>query len=82
MTPSVYIETSIVSYPTSRPSRDVVTAAHQQLTLDWWNHIRPGFTTFVSEVVVQEALLGDAKSARLRLAAIEGVPLTTASTTC
>ena len=75
MTPSVYIETSIVSYLTSRPSRDVVTAAHQQLTLDWWNHIRPGFTTFVSEVVVQEALLGDAESARLRLAAIEGVPL-------
>lgn len=75
MTPSVYVETSVISYLTSKPSRDVVTAAHQQLTHDWWNAARPGFRVFVSEIVVQEAGLGDPSSANLRLAAIGGLPL-------
>ena len=32
--PAVYIETSLVSYLTARPSRDLLVAAHQQLTED------------------------------------------------
>jgi len=36
MNPSVYVETSIISYLRARPSRDVVIAAHQQLTRQWW----------------------------------------------
>ncbi len=36
MSPKVYVETSIVSYLTSLPSRDLVTAAHQQITREWW----------------------------------------------
>ena len=75
MASSVYVETSVISYLTSRPSRDVVTAAHQQLTLDWWANARPSFRVFVSEIVVQEASLGDPGSAKLRLAAIDGLPL-------
>ena len=42
MAPTVYLETSVISYLTSRPSRDVVTAAHQQLTLGWWNGAHGG----------------------------------------
>ena len=38
----VYIETSIVSYLASRPSRDVVSAGRQQLTHSWWE-MRPGW---------------------------------------
>ena len=34
---TVYIETSIVSYLTARPSRDLLVAAHQQLTVTWWD---------------------------------------------
>lgn len=75
MAPTVYLETSVISYLTSRPSRDVVTAAHQQLTLGWWNGARGGFSVFISEMVVQEARLGDPALAGARLAAIEGVPL-------
>lgn len=75
MPPNVYVETSIISYLTSRPSRDVVTAARQQLTLDWWKSARPGFRVFTSELVVREVSLGDPGSAGLRLAAIEGLPL-------
>lgn len=65
----------MISYLTSRPSRDVVTAAHQQLTLDWWSNARLSFRIFVSEIVVQEASLGDPDSAKQRLAAIDGLPL-------
>jgi len=38
--PTVYIETSIVSYLTARPSRDLLVAAHQQLTVVWWDKQR------------------------------------------
>lgn len=75
MASTVYLETSIISYLTSRPSRDVITAAHQQLTLDWWNGARGSFRVFVSEIVVQEISLGDATSASSRLTAIQGIPL-------
>jgi hypothetical protein len=34
--PTVYLETSIISYLASRPSRDLIVAAHQQITQDWW----------------------------------------------
>ena len=33
---TVYVETSVISYLTARPSKTIVGAAHQQLTLAWW----------------------------------------------
>ncbi len=75
MLPMVYIETSVISYLTARPSRDLVTAAHQRLTLEWWAHIRPAFTSVVSELVVQEAALGDPELATRRLGALDGLPI-------
>jgi len=35
--PSVYVETSVISYLASKPSRDVIVVGHQQLTLKWWD---------------------------------------------
>ncbi len=67
MQPLVYIETSIISYLAARPSRELVTAAHQQLTADWWSSARPAFRVGISELVIQEASLGDSQSARRRL---------------
>jgi len=32
----IYIETSIVSYLTARPSNNLIAAAWQKETLDWW----------------------------------------------
>ncbi len=34
--PRVYVDTTVVSYLTAKPSRDIVTAAHQQVTQEWW----------------------------------------------
>jgi len=73
MKPRVYVETTIVSYLTSRPSRDLLVAAHQQVTQDWWDHRRGDFELFTSEVVFAEAGQGDADAAAKRLHAISAL---------
>lgn len=63
MKPKVYLETTIISYLTARPSRDLVVAANQQITQDWWQMCRASCDLFVSEVVVSEAGGGDESAA-------------------
>lgn len=75
MKPKVYVETTVVSYLTSLPSRDLVVAAHQRITQDWWANRREDFELYASQLVVQEARAGDAQMAGLRLAALDRVPL-------
>lgn len=70
----VYIETSVVSYVTAFPSRDLIVAAHQQITSEWWR-TRDRFDLFVSEAVTEEAAGGDPGAAVLRLAALEGITI-------
>jgi len=74
MKPSVYIETSVVSYLTSRLSRDLITAARQQLTQQCWDTLQGQFDLYVSELVVQEAGAGDPDQAGKRLDALEDFP--------
>ena len=69
MKPRTYVETSIISYLTARPSRDLVLAAHQQVTRDWWAS-RGSFELFVSQFVLDEAAAGDQDAAAKRLAAL------------
>jgi predicted nucleic acid-binding protein len=71
--PKVYIETSVLSYLTSRPSRDTVIAGNQTTTRDWWER-RGDFDLYISVFVLQEASIGDARAAEARLQAISGVP--------
>ena len=63
----VYLETTFVSYLTARPSRDLVIAAHQQITHDWWDSYRADYELCASELVVREAGAGDAEAAQERL---------------
>jgi hypothetical protein len=63
----VYIETTFVSYLTARPSRDVVIAAHQQITHEWWAIRRASYELCVSQLVLDEAGVGDAQAAQERL---------------
>lgn len=79
MKPSVYIETSVVSYLTGRPSRDVIVAGRQALTVEWWDTRRSRFDLYVSALVVAEAEDGDPEAVRRRLAAMEGLPAVTIS---
>jgi hypothetical protein len=70
----VYIETSIPSYLTARRSRDLITAANQELTQEWWETRKDDFDFVISEFVSREAAAGDPNAAQNRLAAIAGIP--------
>jgi predicted nucleic acid-binding protein len=74
MKSKVYLETTIISYLTALPSRDIVHPAHQQITRDWWAQ-RDQFDLFVSQAVLEEATRGNADAASRRLTALEGVPV-------
>lgn len=65
--PSVYVETSVISYLTSAPSRDLLVAAHQQVTSDWWDRVLPWCAAYVSPVVLEEISKGDREQAKRRL---------------
>lgn len=71
---SVYIETSIVSYLVAVPSRDLLTAANQQVTRDWWRQRRDGFVCVASQEVMAEASRGDPEQVRRRLAVLASLP--------
>jgi len=70
---TIYIETSIPSYLTARPSRDVRTAAWRQITTQWWDQERPKYDLFTSELVLAEASAGDPDAAQRRLSSLEGI---------
>lgn len=70
---TVYMETSILSYLTARPSRDLLAAAHQQVTREWWDECRERFDVFISPLVVQEARRGDPSAAQRRVDVLPGL---------
>lgn len=66
----VYIETSVISYLVARPSRDILIAANQQITQEWWQNRRPKFDIYVSQLVAQEINSGDAEAVSKRQQAV------------
>ncbi len=75
MKPKVCLETTIPSYLMARPSRDLVTAAHQQITREWWETRRQDFDLFISQMVIDEASAGDREAAARRLEIVAALPL-------
>jgi len=75
MKPAVYIETSVISYYTAHPSRDLIVAARQQLTHDWWENYLPQVEPYVSTLVIQEVETGDLSAAKRRLEVIANFPI-------
>jgi hypothetical protein len=71
----VYIETTIVSYLTAKPSRDLIRMAHQEITREWWDGRRAQHNLCVSQFVLDEAGDGDAEAAAQRIKALRGLPL-------
>ncbi|HEV7281387.1 MAG TPA: type II toxin-antitoxin system VapC family toxin [Pirellulaceae bacterium] len=71
----VYIETSIVSYLRQRPSPQIVAAARQLLTQQWWDEGRGRYELVTSQYVIDEASCGDRTMASERLRTLEGMPL-------
>jgi hypothetical protein len=69
----VYIETTVASYLTARPSRDLVVAAHQELTIEWWTKHRQRFDLYISDIVLRESARGDELAAAKRLGELGGI---------
>ena len=72
---AVYIETSIASYLTARPTSDLLAAAWQKATIDWWDTQRNRFDLYTSDVVTEEAGKGNPEAATRRLEALSGIPM-------
>lgn len=75
MKQKLYVETSVISYLTARPSRDLIIAAHQQITNDGRENRRTQFDLYTSQVVLSEASVGDSEVASKRLQALQDVDL-------
>jgi hypothetical protein len=73
MKPKVYIETTIPSYLAARPTRDLIVAAHQEITRQWWLEHRSRFDLFISRLVIDEAGSGDREAAKERLRLLRGI---------
>jgi predicted nucleic acid-binding protein len=71
---TVYLETSIISYLASRPSRDLIVAAHQQITQDWWE-TRYKWELVISALVIAESQAGDPEASKRRIGYIQGLPI-------
>lgn len=71
--PTVYLETTIPSYLAAHPSRDLVIAAHQQISHAWWRHAREHYDLYVSEAVLNETRTGDPEAASRRSEFIRGL---------
>lgn len=72
---TVYIETSILSYLTARPSNDLRAMANQSTTVEWWTARRTHFRVVASELVLSEAGKGHPEAAERRVAAVAELPL-------
>jgi predicted nucleic acid-binding protein len=75
MRETVYLETTVVSYYTSRPSNDIIVLSRQRLTEHWWTEAFERFEVYISEAVIEEAAAGDSMAAAKRLAALESCTL-------
>lgn len=73
MKPRIYLETSVISYLTARPSREALVAAHQSITHDVWSQ-RHAYEFYISVLVVEEATRGDAEAANARISMIADLP--------
>ena len=74
MSVTVYVESSVISYLASRPSRDLVTAARQAITVEWWEERRRRYEIYISALIEEEISRGDSSAAKRRLAYIAGIP--------
>ena len=73
--PTVYLETTIPSYLAAFPSRDLIIAAHQQITHDWWRTARKHFELYISEPVLDEIRAGDPNVIMRRMDFVDGLPV-------
>ncbi|MFL5538093.1 MAG: type II toxin-antitoxin system VapC family toxin [Longimicrobiaceae bacterium] len=75
--PTVYVETSVISYLAANPSGDLITRAHQEATRRWWAR-GARWNLIVSSAVWIEAMKGDHATALKRMGLLAALPAVTA----
>ena len=76
---TVYLETTFISYLVALPARDLIVAAHLQVTRDWWQQRRQQFRCVVSPVVIDEISMGDESEIKKRLDLVRPLDVLAAS---
>ncbi|MCL2010484.1 MAG: type II toxin-antitoxin system VapC family toxin [Synergistaceae bacterium] len=72
---SIYIETTIPSLAAGRPSRDMIIAGRQAITILFWENERHKYDLYVSQYVIDECSFGDANAAERRLNFLKNIPV-------
>jgi hypothetical protein len=72
---TLYLETTIPSYYTARVSQNLIVAAHQAITMEWWQHEAEKYDIYISQFVLDEAEAGDPDAAQRRLTFLSSFPL-------
>lgn len=80
--PSVYLETSVISYYTARPARDIHALSHQESTRIWWEKHAEQFDVVISTIVLGEIRLGDPAAAAARMKFAESIRMLEVSPEC
>jgi hypothetical protein len=75
----IYLESSFISYLVSRPSKNLIVAAHQQISMDWWKERRRLFWCCISEPVLSEISVGNVEEVRKRLDIVKDLPILSAT---
>lgn len=75
MKPTLYLETTVPSYYTAQPVRDIIVLAHQAITRTWWEQHLSRFEVYISPIVLEEASRGDPEQARHRLEILAPYPV-------
>jgi hypothetical protein len=71
----IYIESNVPSYVAARPARDLLQAARQKLTKDWWRLKRHRHELFTSQVTLDEIAGGERAMAQRRLEIMADTPV-------
>ena len=73
--PTIYLETTILSFLTARPSSNLVVAGKQEVTRQWWERRKEKYQLFLSQYVLDEASSGNMDAAKKRMEVLEGIDL-------
>lgn len=79
---TVYIESTIPSYLTSRPTENLIAAARQLQTREWWEYERHRYQLFASEVVLAECNIGDPEASQRRIEILKHLPILEMTNDC
>ena len=74
-TKKVYVETSVVSYLTARATSNLLAAAWQTATAEWWDLHKLRFELCTSALTIEEAGRGSQEAAARRLEALGGIAM-------